>query len=229
MSRARLSAAAVRLAHSHHSSPAVHHPSPLSLSLSLSRAVSTPHHLAGTLQMASAAASCPYSTDTSDVSTPRSASPSPSVDSAKSSHTSISKNPASQRLTYRNPMAAVDISVIQDTMKLSALDQHRGYAQDHYGEVKQDQPTQYLSELDAAGYQIIKEPLWNKGKQESPLLGDSLSYRLISPLTLALRSCIHSRGARLQEPYRPPASHHGEPPDPEPACHEDDSDSPDSH
>ena len=60
-------------------------------------------------------------------------------------------------------MAAVDIAAIQEAMKLSALDQHRGYAQDHYGEVKQDHPTEYLSEQDAAGYQIIKEPFWNKG------------------------------------------------------------------
>ncbi|KAK3180963.1 hypothetical protein K4F52_007777 [Lecanicillium sp. MT-2017a] len=65
-------------------------------------------------------------------------------------------------------MAAVDLSAIQETMKLSALDQHRGYAQDHYGEVQQDQATQYLSEGDAAGYQIIKEPFWNKGLAFTP-------------------------------------------------------------
>lgn len=214
MSSARLSAAAVRLAHSHRPSPAaIHRHSPLS------RVVSASHlRLTGTLQMASAPASCPYSTDTSDVSTPRSASPSPSVDSAKSSsRTSVSKN-TSQRLTYRNPMAAVDLSAIQETMKLSALDQHRGYAQDHYGEVQQDQATQYLSEGDAAGYQIIKEPFWNKGKHghrvtvatrrlSSHLISSHRSHtsqvlpsrlRSASPRTLLASSLTPWRASRLR-------------------------------
>lgn len=60
-------------------------------------------------------------------------------------------------------MSAVDISAIQEAMKMSALDQHRGYAQDRFGEVKQDHPTEYLTEENAAGYQIIREPNWNKG------------------------------------------------------------------
>lgn len=60
-------------------------------------------------------------------------------------------------------MGAVDISAIQEAMKMSALDQHRGYSQDRFGEVKQDHTTEYLPEDRAAGYQIIREPHWNKG------------------------------------------------------------------
>lgn len=49
-------------------------------------------------------------------------------------------------------------------MKLASLDQHRGYAQDHYTEVKQDHDTEYLKESEASAYQVLREPLWNKGR-----------------------------------------------------------------
>lgn len=50
-------------------------------------------------------------------------------------------------------------------MRLTALDQHRGYAQDHFAEVKQMRDTEYMPHSQAAGCQVIREPLWNKGKQ----------------------------------------------------------------
>lgn len=65
-------------------------------------------------------------------------------------------------------MSAVDLEAIQEAMKTASLDQHRGYAQDHYGEVTQDHPTEYVAKTDAAGYQIIREPLWNKGLSFTP-------------------------------------------------------------
>ncbi|KAG7144874.1 hypothetical protein HYQ46_006383 [Verticillium longisporum] len=34
-------------------------------------------------------------------------------------------------------MNSVDINAIEEKMKAAALDQHRGYAQNHYGEVQQ--------------------------------------------------------------------------------------------
>ncbi|KAF1735187.1 NADP-dependent malic enzyme [Beauveria bassiana] len=126
------------------------------------------------------ASSYPISTDTSDIATPRSASLS-SIDSRKSgrsisrfsvrsaSQTSTSRlSFSAQRLTQRNTMSAVDISAIQEAMKMTALDQHRGYTQDRFAEVKQTQPTQYISEAAAAGYQIIREPHWNKGLSFTP-------------------------------------------------------------
>lgn len=60
-------------------------------------------------------------------------------------------------------MASVDLAAIQEAMKTASLDQHRGYAKDHYGVVKQDHDTSYLSKDDADGYQLMREPLWNKG------------------------------------------------------------------
>lgn len=66
-------------------------------------------------------------------------------------------------------MSAVDITAIQEAMKMTGLDQHRGYAQDRFAEVKQDHPTEYLPETAASGYQIIREPNWNKGMSLLPL------------------------------------------------------------
>ncbi|KAI5461236.1 hypothetical protein BGZ63DRAFT_355810 [Mariannaea sp. PMI_226] len=51
---------------------------------------------------------------------------------------------------------------------MASLDQHRGYAQNHYGEVKQDRTNEYLSEEQAAGHHIVHEPFWNKGLSFTP-------------------------------------------------------------
>ncbi len=49
-------------------------------------------------------------------------------------------------------------------MKMASLDQLRGYAQNHYGEVQQYRATEYIPEAQAGGYQVLREPLWNKGR-----------------------------------------------------------------
>jgi malate dehydrogenase (oxaloacetate-decarboxylating)(NADP+) len=54
-----------------------------------------------------------------------------------------------------NPMAAVDITAIENAMKMSQLDSLRGYAQDHYGVVKQYRDTDYVPISSACGYQGI--------------------------------------------------------------------------
>jgi malate dehydrogenase (oxaloacetate-decarboxylating)(NADP+) len=60
-------------------------------------------------------------------------------------------------------MSTVDIASIEQRMKMAALDGLRGYAQDHYGEVKQYRSTDYVPKSAAGGYQVLREPLWNKG------------------------------------------------------------------
>lgn len=67
-------------------------------------------------------------------------------------------------------MSTVDVFAIEEAMKMAALDQHRGYVKDSYGEVKQDRDTEYVAVSQAAGYQIIREPLWNKGMFFSRLI-----------------------------------------------------------
>lgn len=61
-------------------------------------------------------------------------------------------------------MSNVDLAAIEEKIKMASLDQHRGYAQNHYTEVKQDRTTEPFSEEQASGYQIVHEPFWNKGK-----------------------------------------------------------------
>lgn len=60
-------------------------------------------------------------------------------------------------------MAGVDVKALEDQMRIAALDGLRGYAQDHYGTVKQYHETEYISKNMAAGYQVLREPAWNKG------------------------------------------------------------------
>lgn len=105
------------------------------------------------------------------VSTPRSSSPS-SVASGRYStttgHTIASSNKrlslSGRRMTDFNPLSSVDLTSIEEGIKAASLDQLRGYAQNHYTEVKQHSATEYVSEAMAGGYQVLREPAWNKGK-----------------------------------------------------------------
>ncbi|KAH6689622.1 NADP-dependent malic enzyme [Plectosphaerella plurivora] len=65
-------------------------------------------------------------------------------------------------------MSSVDVTAIEDKMKAAALDQHRGYASSTFGEVQQPRETTPLPEDVACGYQVLREPLWNKGLGFTP-------------------------------------------------------------
>ncbi|KAG5931348.1 hypothetical protein E4U53_001810 [Claviceps sorghi] len=113
----------------------------------------------------------PHSSESSDVATPRSPSPSSSISSGRSSRTSVSNRRMSasyRRLVCSSPLSTLDVAAMEENMRVAALDQHRGYAKDSYSEVKQARTTQYVPESQAAGYQIIREPLWNKGLSFTP-------------------------------------------------------------
>ncbi|CAM1508335.1 Fc.00g051830.m01.CDS01 [Cosmosporella sp. VM-42] len=71
-------------------------------------------------------------------------------------------------MTDFNPMSSVDISTIEESMKMAALDQHRGYVQDHYNEVKQEKPSPNVAKEEAAGAQVLNEAFWNKGLSFTP-------------------------------------------------------------
>ncbi|KAI1498221.1 NADP-dependent malic enzyme [Biscogniauxia marginata] len=111
-----------------------------------------------------------YTTASSDISTPRSSSP--STFSTRSSQSSVSNKRLSLSLQRRtsslNPMSTVDVTAIEQSMKMAALDGLRGYAQDHYGEVRQYRTTDYVPKSAAGGYQVLREPLWNKGLSFTP-------------------------------------------------------------
>jgi len=65
-------------------------------------------------------------------------------------------------------MASVDTSAIEAAMKMSSLDVLRGYSQDSFGVINQYRETDYVPQHKAGGYQVIREPAWNKGGQEVP-------------------------------------------------------------
>lgn len=107
----------------------------------------------------------------SDPSTPRS-SASAFGHTTRSSHSSAPSKRLSLSLSRRtsalNPMSSVDITAIEERMRMAALDGLRGYAQDHYGEVHQDHATDYVPSDAAGGYQVLREPAWNKGLSFTP-------------------------------------------------------------
>jgi hypothetical protein len=51
---------------------------------------------------------------------------------------------------------------------MANLDTLRGYNQGRYGEVQQNATTEYISETQALGYQVLNEPMWNKGESACP-------------------------------------------------------------
>ncbi|KAJ2894970.1 NADP-dependent malic enzyme [Zalerion maritima] len=139
-------------------------------------------------------------TNSSDISTPRSTSPSAaSAASARSSHSSISNKrmsvSSSRRISAVNPMSSVDVSAIEQAMKMASLDQLRGYVQNTYGEVHQYKNTEYVTKNQAAGYQVLREPLWNKGLSFTPedrasknLTG--LLPHVMEPLSIQVERCM---------------------------------------
>ena len=66
-------------------------------------------------------------------------------------------------MTGNNPLSSLDLSAIEQGIQAASLDQLRGYSQKHFGEVSQQRDTEYLDKNMAAGYQVLREPLWNKG------------------------------------------------------------------
>lgn len=65
-------------------------------------------------------------------------------------------------------MSSVNMDAISDSLRITALDHHRGYVQNHFSEVKQARDTDYVPHDRAAGYQILREPQWNKGMLPFP-------------------------------------------------------------
>ncbi|PHH73918.1 hypothetical protein CDD80_3477 [Ophiocordyceps camponoti-rufipedis] len=116
----------------------------------------------------------PSRTDSFDeVSTPVSSSSTSSIVSVRSSNTVLSSKRmslSSRRLTDSNPLSSVNMDDIADSLRsTTALDHHRGYVQNHFSEVKQARDTDYVPHDRAAGYQVLREPQWNKGMLPFPL------------------------------------------------------------
>ncbi|PQE08388.1 malic enzyme protein [Rutstroemia sp. NJR-2017a WRK4] len=106
-----------------------------------------------------------------------------------------------------NPLSGIDIAAIEAAMKQSSLDHLRGYAQDHYGTIKQYSTTEYVPKSAAGGYQVLREPAWNKGTSFSPEervtknLTGLIPHVLESLETQCIRAMrmINSRGTNLDK------------------------------
>lgn len=104
-------------------------------------------------------------------------------------------------------MAAVDIDAIEAQMKMAALDTLKGYSAEHYGTIKQYRETDYIAERNAGGYQVLREPAWNKGTSFSPderiskNLSGLIPHVLESMETQCLRAMrmINSRGTNIDK------------------------------
>lgn len=69
-----------------------------------------------------------------------------------------------------NPLSTVDVAAIEEGIRVASLDQLRGYSQNNYAaEVRQMRTTEYVPMSQAAGYQVLREPVWNKGESSCPL------------------------------------------------------------
>jgi malate dehydrogenase (oxaloacetate-decarboxylating)(NADP+) len=60
-------------------------------------------------------------------------------------------------------MGLADTTALEDSMKLAQLDTMRGYAQDNYAVVCQSDDAEHVPRESARGYQVLREPSWNKG------------------------------------------------------------------
>ncbi|KAH8195702.1 hypothetical protein TruAng_010133 [Truncatella angustata] len=83
-------------------------------------------------------------------------------------------------------MSSVNIDAIEAQMKMASLDGLRGYAQNHYGEIQQTRDTEYTPKSSACGYQVLKNPMWNKGLSFSP--EDRVSKNLTGLLPHAMET-----------------------------------------
>jgi hypothetical protein len=109
------------------------------------------------------------SSSSSVASTPAgTASPSPS--SSISSLASMRMSPANKRvsLTSRNNIGGIntalgDTTALESSFKAASLDTMRGYSQNAYAVVEQTHETEIIPRPRARGYQLLREPAWNKG------------------------------------------------------------------
>ncbi|KAG6041237.1 hypothetical protein E4U41_005520 [Claviceps citrina] len=142
-----------------------------------------------------------HKSEGSDVSTPASSSPPSSVCSGRSSRTCVSSKPLStsgRRLSDLNPMPTTgkNVFAMGDAVGTGVVDQRRGYATDAYAEARQDGASEHVAKSQAAGYQLIREPLWNKGLSFTP--EERVAKNLTGLLPHAMES-LHTQCTRAMK------------------------------
>ena len=136
------------------------------------------------------------------------ASPSPS--SSISSLASMRMTPSNKRisLSSRNiggiNTALGDTTALENSFKAASLDTMRGYSQNAYAVVEQTHETESIPRPRARGYQLLREPAWNKGWA---------SILIFTPKLVAdvlYRHFLYPRRKGLPEPYWSHTPRHGE-------------------
>ena len=107
------------------------------------------------------------SSSTSSVASTPASTASPSPSSSISSLASMRMTPTNKRvsLTSRNNIntALGNTAALESSFKAASLDTMRGYSQNAYAVVEQTHETETIPRPRARGYQLLREPAWNKG------------------------------------------------------------------
>jgi hypothetical protein len=149
------------------------------------------------------------------------ASPSPS--SSISSLASIRMSPSNKRVSpsSRNNIGGIntalgDTTALENSFKAASLDTMRGYSQNAYAVVEQTHETESIPRPRARGYQLLREPAWNKG------LGSIIVFIPKPVADILYRYFIYPRREGHPEPDWPHTPRHGEHGHSMHAGHEDD-------
>ena len=149
------------------------------------------------------------SSSTSSVASTPAGTASPSPSSSISSLASMRMSPSNKRvsLSSRSNIGGVntalgDTTALENSFKAASLDTMRGYSQNAYAVVQQTHETESIPRPRARGYQLLREPAWNKGW--APII------ILLSIANVLYRHFIYSRREGHPEPDWPHTPRHGE-------------------
>lgn len=155
--------------------------------------------------MASAPSTAPSSTTNSTIPTPASSTHSISPPaSIKSSNPSIVlATPSLLAASTHRPL--IDTAAIDAQMKLASLNHLAGYSTKSYPDaVPQQSATTYTPEEMARGYEVLREPFFNKGMYLQPI-----TQYIPSTILINNRNLLRPRRSHHQEPHRLDPSRHG--------------------
>lgn len=169
------------------------------------RAYSSSHISHTRRTMASAPSTAPSSTINSTIPTPASSthSISPPASIKTSNPSTVLATPSVLAASTHRPL--IDTAAIDAQMKLASLNHLAGYSTKSYPDaVPQQSTTTYTPEEMARGYEVLREPFFNKGTYLQPLTKFTASTILIHS-----RNLLRPRRPHHQEPHRPHPARHG--------------------
>ncbi|KAI6359704.1 hypothetical protein MCOR25_006970 [Pyricularia grisea] len=95
------------------------------------------------------------------------------------------------------PTTAIDIAQIEEGIKMANLDTLRGYSNTTPAPVQQAIKTEYTPMSQAAGYQVLREPMWNKGLMFTPEERVSKNLTGLLPHTMETEDIACARAMKM--------------------------------